>query len=255
MIRPITKVQHPLRVRRVAVREVSRPTRHVARVVFAGDDLADFVSGAPEDHVKVFFPAPGAAEPVMPTLGPDGPSYPAGSPPPIMRDYTPLAWDHDARTLTIEFALHGDGPAAAWASQARPGDVVGVAGPRGSAIVPPDYAGYLLVGDESSLPAISRRLAELPAGVAATVVLAVEGPEDERPLPSAADVSVTWLHRGATPPGEPGTYLPTLRGLALPPAPFFTWLSAGEPVVLAAREALFARGVEHEHLLAKAYWK
>lgn len=37
-------------------------------------------------------------------------------------------------------------------------------GPRGSFVVPLEYDWHLLVGDESALPAIARRLEELPPG-------------------------------------------------------------------------------------------
>ncbi|PAX95603.1 hypothetical protein CKW48_21420, partial [Bordetella pertussis] len=36
--------------------------------------MRDFVSASFDDHVKVFFPPPGAARPVLPELGPDGPT-------------------------------------------------------------------------------------------------------------------------------------------------------------------------------------
>lgn len=255
MPQAITRVKLPVRIRRVTVQAVSRPTRHVVRVVLAGDDLEGFQSPAADDHVKVFFPAEGQTEPTLPSLGPDGPTVPEGATPPVMRDYTPLRFDAEARTLELELALHGEGVASRWAERAKPGDVLGLGGPKGSTVV--DYAGYagfLLVGDESSLPSITRRLAELPAGTRATVLVSVEGPEDERALTSPAALAVTWLHRGSGAPGDPAPYLAALD--ELPPAPFFTWLQAGEDVVLAVRQHLVeARGVEPAAMIAKAYWK
>lgn len=76
-----------------------------------------------------------------------------------------------AGELTIEFALHGDGPAANWAAKAVPGSHLVVAGPRGSFVIPKDYDWHLLVGDETALPAVARRLEELPASTRAIVVL------------------------------------------------------------------------------------
>lgn len=88
-----------------------------------------------------------------------------------MQDYTPRRFD--AQELGIEFALHGDGPAANWARQAQPGQTLTVAGSRGSFIVPTGFDWHLLVGDDSALPAIARRLEELPEGKPVTVVLAL----------------------------------------------------------------------------------
>lgn len=83
---------------------------------------------------------------------------------PVRRDYTPRHFDVRAQELTLEFALHGDGPAAQWAAQAQPGHRATVAGPRGSFIIPMDYDWHLLVGDDTAIPAIARRLEELPSG-------------------------------------------------------------------------------------------
>jgi len=124
------------------------------RVVFGGESLADFVSASFDDHVKLMLDTGGAE--------------------PVRRDYTPRAFDTAARELTLEFALHGDGPAARWAAQAAPGQSVTIGGPRGSFVVPTDYAWHLLAGDETALPAVARRLEELPAEAHAIVVLQVD---------------------------------------------------------------------------------
>jgi NADPH-dependent ferric siderophore reductase len=63
----------------------------------------------------------------------------------------------------LEFALHGSGPFSTWAGQAAPGQTRTVAGPRGSMVIPTDYAWHWLVGDDTAWPAIARRLEELPA--------------------------------------------------------------------------------------------
>lgn len=88
-----------------------------------------------------------------------------------MRDYTPRRFDHAARALDIDFALHGSGPAASWAAAAKPGDAVHIAGPRGSMVVPTDLEWQWLIGDDAALPAIARRLEELDAAVEVTVVV------------------------------------------------------------------------------------
>lgn len=80
-----------------------------------------------------------------------------------VRDYTPRGFDPVALTLEIDFALHGAGPATRWEAQAQGGQRLGVGGPRGSFIRPTDFDGHLLIGDDTALPAIARRLAELPA--------------------------------------------------------------------------------------------
>ncbi|CPQ44353.1 iron utilization protein [Bordetella pertussis] len=85
----VQRVRHPLKMRLLEVKRVTRPTPHLARITLAGDALRDFVSASFDDHVKVFFPPPGAARPVLPELGPDGLVFAEGEPRPPMRDYTP----------------------------------------------------------------------------------------------------------------------------------------------------------------------
>jgi NADPH-dependent ferric siderophore reductase len=163
-VRTARRVRHETKMRLLQVREVSRLTPKMVRVVVGGEALAGFISAAHDDHVKLFFPQPGHDKPVLPTPTPNGPVYPEGAPRPAARDYTPRRYDATANALTIDFVLHGVGPATTWAAQARPGQFLGVGGPRGSFIVPDDFDWYLLAGDETAIPAIGRRLQELPAG-------------------------------------------------------------------------------------------
>lgn len=188
--RRVERVRHELKRRALTVQRVERPTPNVVSVVFHGDSLADFVSASFDDHVKFLLDA--------------------GSGQPVGRDYTPRAFDRDARTLTIEFALHGDGPAANWAAQAAPGQHVTVGGPRGSLIIPADYDWHLLVGDDTALPAIARRLEALPAGARAIVVGEVADPADRRRFATAAKLDLQWV-------SDADALVAAVRALALPP--------------------------------------
>ena len=126
------RVRHETKMRLLQVRDVSRLTPKMVRVVVGGDALAGFVSASYDDHVKLFFPHPGEEKPVLPTPSPNGPVYPEGVARPPSRDYTPRRYDAAASTLTLDFVLHDAGPATAWAAQAQPGHFLGVGGPRGS---------------------------------------------------------------------------------------------------------------------------
>ena len=112
-----------------------------------------------------------------------------------LRSYTARRQDPAAGEVEIDFVLHGDGPAAAWAAAAAPGALLGVAG-AGSLGERP-AAHLLLAGDETALPAISRHPRRgrppRPAGVA---LLEVAGPAEEQPLAAPGGVAVRWLHRG-----------------------------------------------------------
>jgi NADPH-dependent ferric siderophore reductase len=227
--RRIERVRFELRRRAVRVARVDRPTPGFARVVFAGDDLADFRSLSFDDHVKFMLPQD------------DGQ--------PLMRDYTPRRFDAARRELTIEFALHGHGPASEWARQAVPGRTAVIGGPRGSMIVPMDYDWHLLAGDASALPAIARRLEELPAGVRARVLVEMPDAADRRPLPSAAELQVQWVAGGEA-------WLEALRAQPLPDGEGFAWCAGEARRMAQARDVLLEH---HRHpreaMRVAAYWK
>ena len=180
------------RFRQLQVLRSERLTPHMQRIVVGGAELEGFESPGPDDHVKLFFPnAQGAF--VLPELTAQGPRYPDGLVPSPSRDYTPRLHDAAAGELVLDFVLHGHGVASGWALRAQPGDALVVAGPRGSFQVADDYDAYVLIGDETALPAIARRLAELPEHAQAEVLVEIPEEADRQPLPSAAQVRVSWL--------------------------------------------------------------
>ena len=115
----IERVRHDLKLRVLTVVRTEQITPHMRRITLAGDDLDGFVSPAHDDHVKLFFPAPGQTIPCFPcwAMGRIPSSMREGARP-IARNYTPRRYDAERRELEIDFVLHGDGPAASWAAQA-----------------------------------------------------------------------------------------------------------------------------------------
>ncbi|WP_043112273.1 siderophore-interacting protein [Solimonas flava] len=248
------RVRHASRLRRLEVRAVERVTPHLLRVTVGGDELAGFSSPGFDDHVKLFFPAEDGSL-NLPTPGPDGPQFGAG-PRPAMRDYTPRHYDAAAQTLQIDFALHEAGPATRWAEQARVGQPLGVGGPRGSFLVPTDFDWHLLIGDDTALPAIARRLAELPAGARAIVIAEVDGAADEIELPGPAALARHWVHRHGGAPGAIEALSAALRQCALPPGDGYAWIAAEAGVARALRAQLLGeRGLPAARVKAAAYWK
>ncbi|NHC14543.1 siderophore-interacting protein [Motilibacter deserti] len=245
----------PVQVRLLEVLRTERVTPGVVRVTLGGPQLEGFRSSAPDDHVKLFFPVDGRPL-VLPLPGPNGVVWPEGVERPPARDYTPRRHDPVAGELDIDVVLHGDGPAATWAASARPGDRVGLGGPRGSLLVSRSFEWYLLVGDESALPAIGRRIAEAGPDERIVAVVEVAGPEEEQPLPVGPVVSLTWVHRSGAEPGAGTGLLDAVRALALPPGDFFAYVAGEAGTVRAVREHLLAeRGARKEWMRATGYWK
>lgn len=251
------RVRHELRMRLLEVRDVEALTPNMRRVTLGGDDLEGFESPGFDDHVKLFFPDPQTGELVLPRVGPEGVAKPApGDAPRLMRDYTPRRFDAATRTLVIDFALHDSGPATEWARSAKPGDRIGVGGPRGSFIIPMNFEGYLLIGDDTALPAISRRLAELPAGSLVFVFVEVDSPADRLRFASDADVVVEWIYREGIPAGQSTALLDALQVATLPDGDLHAWVAAEAGVAKAIRRYLVdERGLKPKWVKAAAYWR
>ncbi|MET3460208.1 siderophore-interacting protein [Variovorax atrisoli] len=248
------RVRHELRFRKLAVKTVQRVTPHLIRVTLTGDDLAGFQSPGFDDHVKLFFPDPATGKLSLPTMGPEGPVWPEGRP--TMRDYTPRRHDAKAGTLEIDFALHEAGPATQWAEQAKAGDILGVGGPRGSFIVPTEFDWHLLIGDDTALPAISRRLAELPAGARAVVLAEIDSEADEIAFDTQAELILKWAHRRGTEPGLSHVLLDALKAMKLPAGDFHAWVGCESAIAKALRAHLVGeRGANPKWTRASGYWR
>ncbi|MES2246525.1 MAG: siderophore-interacting protein [Pseudomonadota bacterium] len=249
------RVRHELRFRQLTVKTVQRVTPHLIRITLTGDALEGFTSPGFDDHAKLFFPDAVTGQLTLPTAGPDGPVWPEGGRP-AMRDYTPRRHDAQANTLEIDFALHDAGPATQWAEQAKPGDIVGVGGPRGSFIVPTEFDWHLLIGDDTALPAISRRLAELPTGARVVVLAEVDSAADEIPFETQAELTLRWVHRQGAAPGLSPVLVDTLKTMALPAGDFHAWVGCESAIAKALRAHLVGeRGANPKWVRASGYWR
>jgi NADPH-dependent ferric siderophore reductase len=235
------RVRHEPRRRQLQVERVERIAAHLLRITLGGD-LEGFLSLGFDDHVKLYFPG----EP--PVAG--------GEPAMVSRDYTPRRYDAAAKTLDIEFVLHDAGPATRWAEQARPGQSLSIGGPRGSFIIPTDFDWHLLIGDETALPAIARRLGELPVGTRAVVLAEVDNPADRVSLDTAANATVTWAYREGAEAGSSDVLARTLGTLSLPAGDYYAWVACESLTAKALRAQLIAdHGANPKWMRAAGYWR
>jgi NADPH-dependent ferric siderophore reductase len=208
----IFRVRRETRRRSLAVAAVEQLTPKMRRIRFASADLHDFASDASDDHIKLFFPM---AEPQE------------NDKPFCMRDYTPRAFDPAAGTLTIDFALHEAGPATRWALSAQPGDALEIGGPRGSLIVPDDFDWYLLIGDETALPAIGRRVESLRPDTKVTTIVAVDGTADHQHFVTQANWKPVWVHRAGSSADDAALLRAALAERSpLPEGDGYIWIAA-----------------------------
>src|ERR1700742_1075702 len=136
------------------------------------------------------------------------------------RGYTLVDPDPVTGTVDIEFALH-DGIASRWAQAAQPGDTI-EATVLGSkfAIPEPAPAGYVIVGDSASLPAINSLLRAI--GDAPAQVFLEAGHEDDKNLPVARGTDTTWVDRKNA--GE--ALLEAVRSAAFHAGAHFGWVAS-----------------------------
>ncbi|HCF9560824.1 FAD-binding protein [Achromobacter sp. DMS1] len=228
------RVRHEAKARTVQVSGVERLTPGMLRITFTGEALSDFVSLSPDDHLKLF----------VPTLTGEI----------VRRDYTPRRYNQRAKTLVIDIAIHDAGPATLWALNAKPGDTIQIGGPKSSSVLPSDIRRWLLVGDETALPAIGRRIEEAPAGTNITSIVAVPGPQDHQAFKTAANLTAHWAHRPLAAANDPRALLDIIKTIDLKPETF-AWVAAEAHVARAIRSWLIdKRGHPKSWLKAGGYW-
>ncbi|NVO25568.1 siderophore-interacting protein [Donghicola sp. B5-SW-15] len=230
----ITRHKFETRRRALTVQSVDYLTPHMIRAVLHSPELSDFTSLGADDHIKLFFPGDGEK--------------------PQMRDYTPRAYDTDACKLTLDFAVHEAGPATAWATQAKVGDTLNIGGPRGSSVIAPVFDWYLLIGDETALPAIGRKAEELGQGVQVITLVAVPDAADEQTFDTKAAGTHHWVHRPVTQAADPASLLAAAQGITLPEGKGFIWIAAEAGVARALRDHFEERGHPKVWTKASGYW-
>ena len=234
------------------------------RVVLRGPALVGMPVPEPAASVRLLLPSPGTTDLVLPTWNGNEFLLPDGSRP-ILRTLTPWRDDPAADTLSVDVVLHGTGPLARWAARAEPGDPVAVSGPgRGSAPEPRAPA-YLLLGDESALPAIEQVLATLApfttAGTTAvTVVVEIDDNSARVALTShvsgaaAAGAHVEWRVR--EPGAAPGEQLVDAASTAVLAEGARVWAAGEAAAMQRVRRLLFqTRGIPRERTVIRGYWK
>lgn len=233
---------------RAPVRRVAELSPSLRRVTLAGGDLGEFVNAGTDSHLVLYFYPPGAQLPEPLTQASARNAFSQVRP--QMRSYTVRRFDPVTTELDIDFVLHDDpGPASTWAAHAEPGDELIFVGPSPCYEPDPDATRFLLVGDESALPAIEATLPELPADVPVTVIVEVDGEHEHRKLP----VPVRWVHRERR--ADPDALLAAVRAGDYD-AGTEVWLAGERDVMHTLRRDLLERaGLSRDRVRATTYWR
>lgn len=251
----IQRIRYPLKLRQAQVVAIAPRGNSLLEITFRSPELIGFVSSGFDDHVKVFFPQPGQSLPLMPQLDQAGQLIKNTLDGQIIaRDYTPRSYDAERGELTISFVLHHAGPASEWAAQARIGHTLGFGGPRGSMLIPVNFDWHWLIGDDCAVPAISRRLEQLPAASQVQVMLMQSQPDERLVHPCAAQP--VWHHLpGTDHSAAQSPLLQLLDQLPVPAGEGFVWVAGELSTVRAIRQKLLEKGIDKRRIRAASYWQ
>jgi len=232
---------------------LDRPTPHVLRVTFDGPELRELVVNEPAASVRLLLPSPGAPDLVIPTWNGNEFLLPNGQRPTI-RTFTPIRTSEGTSELVLEIVLHGSGAASDWATAATVGNRAAISGPGRGYVPDPDASSFLLVGDESAVPAIGQLVASLPPQCPVHAGIEVTSPAAIRGLPERSGAEVDWR---VLPQGElPGTaQLEYVRSANVEEG-VRIWAAGEAAAMQRIRRHLFDdRGVDRSHTMIRGYWK
>ncbi|MFJ5853809.1 siderophore-interacting protein [Enterobacter cancerogenus] len=243
------RVRNDLRFRELDVLRVERVNAGFQRIVLGGEALEGFSSRGFDDHTKVFFPVPGTTF-VPPVVTEEGIDWGEGVRPQA-RDYTPL-FDAEHNELVLDFFVHDGGVASRWALEAKVGDKLTIGGPRGSLVVPEDYAWQLYVCDESGMPALRRRLetiASLKVRPEIHAVVTVGDASYKTYLTHLSGFNITWIVGHSE-----QAVADQLAALTVPAEDYFIWLTGEGKVVKNLSRRFETDAIDQQLVRASAYW-
>lgn len=237
---------------------VARVTPTVREVTFRGDDLATFAPAGPDTFLFVLLPPPGRTELTI-DAGFRWEAVPdmAEADRPVGAYYTLRRWRPEAREIDVWAVRHeGAGPAGRWFESVEPGSPAALWGPRTAFEPPAETDGYVLVADETGLPAVAVILESLPRDVPVVVLAEADAAHTAPPLPEHPRATVHWLHREGRPPGTTSLLGDAARTIKLPGERPYVWGGGESRAMTAVRKHVRHQlGLPREQVSLVAYWR
>ncbi len=249
----------------VARRETISP--NFLRLTFAGEALRHFAPWGVDQRIKLVLPLPGGGLADFGLLADPTPHpsdwYTRWKTLPsdernVLRTYTPAAIRPEAGEIDVDLYLHSpDGPASRWARAARVGETLVITGPdvrngwTGYGIhwqPPEEYSSFLLVADETAIPAVRGIARSLPPTARGIAIVEIGDHADDVTVAGLSpQVDVRVVGRGETEDA--------VRAWASPDVDV-AWLAGESGVVTASRRVLVREiGVPRERVAFLGYWR
>jgi NADPH-dependent ferric siderophore reductase len=207
-------------------------SERMLRLTLGGDDLAPVVHPSPGSWVKLFVPDPDGS-------GEHG------------RAYTIRGHDPVRNEIEIDVVLHDGGIMPRWARGSRIGEPARVGGPRASGAPSAAASSVLLLGDETSLPAIAAILEREYADRPLLALIEVGDLGDRQELRTPSRAEVRWLHRRTG--SAPGSLLVDAGSRVEIDPGAAVWFAAEASSAQVFRRML--RGVEVAEFHVQGYWR
>ena len=218
------------------------------RMIFGGAGLAGFRLDEPAASVRLLLPTDGDL--VIPDWNGNEFLLKDGSRP-IIRTFTPRRFDPQSLEIHLDVVLHEMGAASTWAKTAGIGDEAAISGPGRGYKIDTDAPAFLLVGDETAIPAICQLLEQLPH---APIVVHIAITHRDASVDLHRDVDVTWhlMSQHSTPDT---TLADAIRRTDLAPGTKI-WAAGEAAAMHQIRKHLFdERGIPRSQATVRGYWK
>lgn len=215
---------------------------HMKRITLGGEALSDFPEDQESGYVKVLFEKdPGSSNPKDNFL---------------MRSYTIRSFRANSKELDLDFLLHGDtGPASRWATGAKTGDRISVAGPGPKKLADEDADWYLFVGDLTSLPAISVNLEQLDRAAKGFALLEVISRDDEIQIDAPDNIEIQWILNPDPLEGS-NELLQSLRAIPWLEGEPYVWIAGEFEIMREGRKFVRKeKRVDKKSSYISSYWK
>jgi NADPH-dependent ferric siderophore reductase len=172
---------------------------------------------------------------------------------PVGAYYSVRQFRPEVAELDCDVFLHQPaGQVSAWAAVAETGAQAALWGPRTAWCPPPGTRRWLVVADETGVPAAEAVLEHLPHDADVTVLIEISDPEHIAHLDSRARV----LHRGTATAGTTDLLVEAVRSLRLDPIGLYAWGGAESRAMRDVRTHLRQHvGLSRKQVSMTPYWR